>query len=133
MVAKELGTKLTCQSCETKFYDLNKKNPICPKCGAEYIVAKTRGRKTIKSEKVVEVTDIKDSKITEITETISESTVDDEKSSLSEDNLENIDIPEVEDVEEDNNTLIEDTSDIGDDDNDIAGVIVNNDNSTENI
>ena len=24
MVAKELGTKLTCQSCETKFYDLNK-------------------------------------------------------------------------------------------------------------
>ena len=42
-------------------------------------------------------------------------------------------MPEVEDVEEDNNTLIEDTSDIGDDDNDIAGVIVNNDNSTENI
>ena len=55
MVAKELGTKLTCQSCETKLYDLNKKNPICPKCGAEYIVAKTRGRKTIKSEKVAEV------------------------------------------------------------------------------
>jgi uncharacterized protein (TIGR02300 family) len=39
-VAKpELGAKRQCQSCGTKFYDLNK-NPIaCPKCGAIYQVA----------------------------------------------------------------------------------------------
>ena len=34
-MAKDLGTKLTCQSCEVKFYDLNRKYPLsCPGCGA---------------------------------------------------------------------------------------------------
>jgi hypothetical protein len=36
MVAKQdldkLGTKYLCFSCETKFYDLNKPEPVCPKC-----------------------------------------------------------------------------------------------------
>lgn len=29
------GNKFTCWSCGTKFYDLNKPNPLCPKCGAD--------------------------------------------------------------------------------------------------
>jgi uncharacterized protein (TIGR02300 family) len=33
-VAKpELGVKRQCQSCATKFYDLNKVPIVCPKCG----------------------------------------------------------------------------------------------------
>jgi uncharacterized protein (TIGR02300 family) len=35
MPAKDLGTKHTCFKCGTKFYDLNKPEPICPKCGAD--------------------------------------------------------------------------------------------------
>ena len=35
MPAKDLGTKFTCFKCETKFYDLKKPEPICPKCGAD--------------------------------------------------------------------------------------------------
>jgi len=31
----ELGSKYTCYSCHTKFYDLGKAEPICPKCGAD--------------------------------------------------------------------------------------------------
>src|ERR1043166_1043083 len=31
----ELGKKYTCYSCHTKFYDLGKPEPICPKCGAD--------------------------------------------------------------------------------------------------
>lgn len=31
----ELGKKYTCYSCHTKFYDLNKPVPVCPKCGAD--------------------------------------------------------------------------------------------------
>ncbi|MGZ4779427.1 MAG: FYDLN acid domain-containing protein [Thermoanaerobaculia bacterium] len=31
----ELGRKYTCYSCHTKFYDLGKPTPICPKCGAD--------------------------------------------------------------------------------------------------
>jgi hypothetical protein len=28
----KFGKKFTCWSCATKFYDLNKPNPTCPKC-----------------------------------------------------------------------------------------------------
>jgi uncharacterized protein (TIGR02300 family) len=35
MPAKDLGTKHTCWKCGTKYYDLKKPTPICPKCGAD--------------------------------------------------------------------------------------------------
>lgn len=31
----DLGKKYTCYSCHTKFYDLGKPEPLCPKCGAD--------------------------------------------------------------------------------------------------
>lgn len=31
----DLGKKYTCYSCHTKFYDLGKPIPVCPKCGAD--------------------------------------------------------------------------------------------------
>jgi uncharacterized protein (TIGR02300 family) len=30
----KLGSKFECYSCGTKFYDLGKSEPLCPKCGA---------------------------------------------------------------------------------------------------
>ncbi|MEF3366856.1 TIGR02300 family protein [Methylocystis sp. 9N] len=39
MAKPELGAKRQCQSCGTKFYDLNKDPIACPKCGAIYQVA----------------------------------------------------------------------------------------------
>jgi len=35
MPAKDLGNRFVCFKCETKFYDLKKPDPICPKCGAD--------------------------------------------------------------------------------------------------
>jgi uncharacterized protein (TIGR02300 family) len=35
MPAKDLGAKYTCFKCGTKFYDLKKPEPLCPKCGAD--------------------------------------------------------------------------------------------------
>ena len=35
MPAKDLGAKHTCFKCQTRFYDLGKVAPICPKCGAD--------------------------------------------------------------------------------------------------
>lgn len=32
----ELGEKRHCLSCETKFYDLKKEPPVCPKCGTVF-------------------------------------------------------------------------------------------------
>jgi uncharacterized protein (TIGR02300 family) len=38
MAKTELGNKHQCNSCNTKFYDLQKEVPICPKCGEEIIM-----------------------------------------------------------------------------------------------
>lgn len=35
MPAKDLGNKHVCFKCGTKFYDLKKPEPVCPKCGAD--------------------------------------------------------------------------------------------------
>ncbi len=35
MPAKDLGNKFVCFKCSTRFYDLKKPDPICPKCGAD--------------------------------------------------------------------------------------------------
>jgi uncharacterized protein (TIGR02300 family) len=35
MPAKDLGTKHVCYKCQTKFYDMKKPDPLCPKCGAD--------------------------------------------------------------------------------------------------
>lgn len=33
------GTKRTCQSCEERFYDLERAPIICPHCNAKYVIA----------------------------------------------------------------------------------------------
>lgn len=35
MAAKDLGNKFVCFKCGTKFYDLKKPEPVCPKCGTD--------------------------------------------------------------------------------------------------
>ena len=39
MAKPELGAKRQCESCATKFFDLNREPPTCPKCGAVVHVA----------------------------------------------------------------------------------------------
>ena len=34
-MARDLGTKYVCWKCGTKFYDLKKPVPTCPKCGSD--------------------------------------------------------------------------------------------------
>jgi uncharacterized protein (TIGR02300 family) len=33
--ASNLGRKFTCFKCSCKFYDLNRAEPLCPRCGAD--------------------------------------------------------------------------------------------------
>ena len=35
MPAKDLGNKFVCFKCTTRFYDLKKPAPLCPKCGTD--------------------------------------------------------------------------------------------------
>ncbi len=48
MPAKDLGNKHLCFKCNSKFYDLKKPDPICPKCGADQreATAKPEGRRS---------------------------------------------------------------------------------------
>lgn len=48
MPAKDLGNKHVCFKCASKFYDLKKPDPICPKCGADQreATAKPEGRRS---------------------------------------------------------------------------------------
>jgi hypothetical protein len=57
----ELGKKYTCYSCHTKFYDLGKAVPTCPKCGADQrdseekpVVTSHRGRRVAVVEEPAE-------------------------------------------------------------------------------
>jgi uncharacterized protein (TIGR02300 family) len=57
MPAKELGSKHSCFKCSTKFYDLKKPVPVCPKCGAdqrESPVLKAPSEKRSRAAKPVE-------------------------------------------------------------------------------
>lgn len=35
MPANQMGSKFICYKCQTKFYDMKKPDPLCPKCGAD--------------------------------------------------------------------------------------------------
>lgn len=68
MAEIKLGNKYDCYSCGTKFYDLGKPEPICPKCGAnqkdasqgEAAAASQSSRRKRKAEvaKVVEIEEV---------------------------------------------------------------------------
>lgn len=40
MAQHKLGTKRTCPSCQTKYYDFDKPTPVCPKCGSPAILTR---------------------------------------------------------------------------------------------
>jgi hypothetical protein len=103
VVAKDLGKKLSCQSCDAKFYDLMRTRPVCPKCDTAYVPAKPRGRRAAASL----VPPVKN-----------------EPPKLIDDTEENDDLETDEDEDEDS-SLMEDTSDIGNDEDDVAEVVVN--------
>jgi uncharacterized protein (TIGR02300 family) len=37
LVKPELGTKRSCPSCQTRFYDLGKEEIVCPNCGVTFV------------------------------------------------------------------------------------------------
>ena len=109
MIGKDLGIKRACQNCGAKFFDLNKKVPICPKCGTEFVATKTRARK-ITSKREKEVAIIPDVPV-------------DNKADSEEEALNEIGVELEVEVDDEEDTLIEDASDIGDDEDDMAGII----------
>ena len=105
----KLGNKLTCSNCGAKFYDLKKKQPVCPKCGEDYAVQKPKTRRTARPVEPAPAP------APDATETI------EGEDGLITSELEDEILEDDEEGKED--TVIEDTSEIGGDDEDIGEVI----------
>lgn len=44
---EKLGNRYVCYECATRFYDLNKPEPMCPECGADQRSAPIRDLKSL--------------------------------------------------------------------------------------
>ena len=113
MAKLDLGEKYVCQSCTTRFYDLNKRPIICPKCGAEYQPQVKKSHGLAKKARASEQKKVMN-------------TENAESDVLDVDDFQEIDA----DVDQDEE-LIEDTSDLGGNDHEIPNV--KNDNELDNM
>lgn len=98
MSKPEWGTKRTCQSCAAHFYDLRKDPIVCPKCGVTYdpeAVLKSRRGRVV--EKVV------------VPKPVPEE-------------LPDVEVEEA-DIGNEDDSVMEDTSELGEDDEDVSEVI----------
>jgi len=98
----EWGTKRTCQSCSAHFYDLRKDPIVCPKCGTTYdpeAVLKSRRGRVV--EKVVPVKPVPDEELPDVEAEIDEAALGDD----------------------DEDAVMEDTSDLGEDDEDVSEIV----------
>lgn len=100
MIKEELGVRRVCQSCQTRFYDLQRKPILCPKCQApcdpSVLYKAKRGRAAVKEAVPLPVFD----------------------------SLEEIEL--VTDVVEEGDVLIEDPDDLGHEE-DVVGVLDHHD------
>lgn len=112
----EWGTKRNCLGCGTKFYDLGR-NPItCPSCGALFEpVAAAKGRRQRNIAPAVKPEEPPPEKIEP-----AEGTGTDEADDA---DIADVKAIETDDAEEDDD-VIEDPSELGEDEDDVAEVIV---------
>ena len=101
MVKPEWGIKRTCQSCGARFYDLKHDPIICPKCQAVFDVEALQRPKRPRPTPVVE-------EAPKVVETPEDVDAVDEEAGIE---------------EEEQEAVIEDTSELGEDDDDMAEVI----------
>ena len=112
----ELGNKHICGSCGTKFYDLNKEIPTCPKCGTEIIiVVKPRLGRPPLNKNIVKVKETEKEKETQ-------ETINEDENKLDEDIAELISIEDLDEniISEDSN--IEENEDNENNITDIANI-----------
>ena len=115
MAKPEWGTKRICPRCGTRYYDLLRDQVICPKCSTPYdpeaFLKARRARPAAPIEK--ELAPVGDDVDTDVDTEDVEAVEDEEAAAL------------VEGDEEEEEELIEDASELGEDEDDMAEVIDN--------
>jgi len=120
-VAKtEWGTKRTCRGCGEPFYDLNKKEIKCPKCGDTFNPnPPARPKRSAPAAKAIaqDVSQIEGEGVKAVAK-------------IDEDGIDSAAVDPDDDDDKDDD-LIEDTSDLISDDDDVSEVIEHVDDATE--
>ncbi|SDD96048.1 TIGR02300 family protein [Rhodospira trueperi] len=114
MAKPEWGTKRTCGSCGARFYDMRRQPIVCPKCGAAYVEEAAVRSRRVKPAPVPE-------KKPKAAPVVADETDLDEADPLEDEGLDNTDLDD--DDENKSDDMIEDASDLGEDDEDMAEVI----------
>lgn len=116
MSKPEWGTKRVCQSCAVKFYDFGRTPIVCPKCSAvfdpETLLKSRRSRpaaaakpsKPIAAAKPLVVDKAEDEDVAGV--------------------LADDDLPDLPDDDDEDESAIEDASELGEDDEDVSKVVV---------
>jgi len=111
-----LGTKRICPNCHLPFYDLHKSPAHCPNCAHAFDPTEVlRSRKRGGNEPVAKVEEAKAAKAPPADAEVAEVG----------------DVPEAEEGEEADEDVLEDASDLGEDEDDVAEVIENVDEGGE--
>ncbi len=129
-VAKpEWGTKRNCQACGAKFYDLRRSPIVCPACGVEFdpeALLRSRrsrapGAKEEEAKKLAAKKAVAEEKVPDKDEEAFDADLEDEELNDSED------LPD----EDGDEALIEDASELGEDEEDISDVKVKDGDAEE--
>ncbi len=117
MAKPEWGTKRICPSCGTRYYDLLRKPVICPKCSTpfdpEAFLKSRRARPAAPVEKELEPVGGDELDADAETEEGEDAATEEEEA-----------LP-LEEAEEEDEELLEDASELGEDEDDMAEVIEN--------
>jgi uncharacterized protein (TIGR02300 family) len=131
-VAKpEWGTKHSCQSCGAKYYDLQRTPITCPKCGTQFdpdaLLRSRRGRSAPTPVEAKPAKPAKPAKKPE-KEVAAEKVdaADDEDLEVDDEVVADKDLAVLDESEEDEDP-IEDASELGEDDDDMADVVIDDD------
>ena len=114
-----LGKKRTCQSCEARFFDLNKNPAICPKCHDKNKIPKAKARRAAPPEpkapsvKTPEVNAVGEASEAEETATqLDDDDADEETNDAGDEPEDDL-----------NESLMEDTSEMGEDNDELSEVL----------
>ena len=127
MTNPKLGNKHSCKGCDTRFFDMKKSPAVCPKCGLEAKEPKASKAKRSGTEPAPSVSPAPGKAPKAAPETSNPDgegeldEIDEELAELipaDEDDPDDVSL----DDDDDDDDLIEDASDLGEDDDDLLGV-----------